>query len=73
MSVFSHEKEARLKEITEFLLKVTPTTIHLITNARWGSRVNFESVWYAHGPQAARYYLLPELWNGSLKPICAIS
>ena len=73
MSAFSHEKETRLEEITAFLRTVTPTTIHLITNARWGTKVNFESVWYAHGPQAARYYLLPELWTGSLRPTYATS
>ena len=62
MSAFSHEKETRLDEITAFLRTVTPTTIHLITNARWGTKVNFESVWYAHGPQAAIYLLLSGLY-----------
>jgi len=38
----------------------------MITNANWSQRVNFESLWFTHSPQAARYTLLPYYHNGSL-------
>ena len=58
--------QVELEELNAFLSKVTPTNIHRLTNASYGQKVNFESVWYGHGPQAARYYLLPELFFGTL-------
>jgi len=45
---------------------ITPDNLHLKTNASWGQRVNFESLWFNHSPQAARYSLLPYYWEGSL-------
>ena len=41
------------------LKELTPLNIHLLTDAGFGLRVNFESVWTNHCPQAARYMLLP--------------
>ena len=56
-----------VKEALEVLNKVTPTNIHLITNIRHSRRLDFESLWLRHGPQAARYYLLPQYWEGELE------
>ena len=48
------------------LMKLTPTNIHLLSNVKYGKRIDFESLWSTHGPTAARYYLFPSLWNGEL-------
>ena len=45
---------------------INPTNIHLKTNADYAQRVNFESLWYNHSSQSARYSLLPYYWRGTL-------
>lgn len=46
--------------------EINPGNLHLRTNANYSQRVNFESVWFNHSAQAARYTLLPYYWEGSL-------
>lgn len=48
------------------LLPLTPTNVHLKTNATYGQRADFETIWFNHSPTAARYYLFTSLWNGEL-------
>jgi hypothetical protein len=45
---------------------ITPNNLHLRSNATYSQRVNFESLWFNHSAQSARYTLLPYYWNGSL-------
>ena len=45
---------------------INPNNLHLRTNANYSQRVNFESIWFNHSAQAARYSLLPYYWEGSL-------
>ena len=55
-----------VKEALAFLDTLTPDTIHLKTNASLGQIMDFQSIWWRHTPQAARYYLLPSYWEGKL-------
>ena len=55
-----------VKEALDFLNQLTPTTIQLKTNATLSQRMDFESVWNKHGPQAARYALLARYMRGSI-------
>ncbi len=48
-----------VRQALDRLNELTPLNIHLLTDAGFGLRVNFESVWTNHCPQAARYLLLP--------------
>ena len=50
----------------DFLLTLTPTNIHLKTDVNRGQRMDFESLWNRHGPQAARYSLLARYMNGTI-------
>ena len=50
----------------DFLATLTPTNIHLKTDATLSIRMDFEALWNNHGPQAARYGLLPQYMNGDL-------
>ena len=50
----------------EVLDTLNPTNLHLKTNATYSHRADFDSVWYRHSPQAARYGLLPFYWRGEL-------
>ena len=54
-------------EALDTLKRVTPTNVHLITNIRHSKRLDFESLWLRHGPQAARYSLLPDYVAGKLE------
>ena len=45
---------------------LNPDNLHLVTNATWGQRADFESLWFNHSAQSARYYLLPSYWNKTL-------
>ena len=45
---------------------ITPNNLHLRSNATYSQRVNFESLWFNHSAQSARYSLLPYYWKGSL-------
>ena len=58
--------EATVQEILKALRQVTPGNIHMKTNASYGERVDFESIWYGHSADAARYYLLPPFVAGKL-------
>lgn len=60
------EHQAKVKEALTALGKITPTNLHLRTNASATQLENFHSIWFNHTPQAARYYLLPSLWKGAL-------
>ena len=44
---------------------INPNNLHLRTTATYAQRVNFESLWYNHSAQAARYSLLPYYWKGT--------
>ena len=54
-------------EALKTLNRVTPTNVHLITNIGHSKRLDFESLWLRHGPQAARYFLLPDYFKGKLE------
>jgi len=54
-------------EALNTLSQVTPTNVHLITNIGYSKRLDFESLWLRHGPQAARYFLLPDYVKGRLQ------
>ena len=43
---------------------VSPINIHLKTTANEGIRDSFHSIWFRHTPQAARYMLLPYVFDG---------
>ncbi len=45
---------------------INPNNLHLRTNANYSQRVDFESLWFNHSAQSARYSLLPVYWEGSL-------
>tara|TARA_R110002012_G_scaffold243361_1_gene417930 strand:+ start:241 stop:468 length:228 start_codon:yes stop_codon:yes gene_type:complete len=45
---------------------INPNNLHLRTNANYSQRVDFESLWFNHSAQSARYSLLPAYWKGSL-------
>ena len=56
-------------EVTEalaFLSSVTPTNIHHKTDATLSHRLDFESLWNKHGPQAARYGILARYMEGQI-------
>lgn len=53
------------KEALEFLNTITPENIHLNLHTSVGQRMDFESIWFKHGPQAARYSLLARYMNGT--------
>ena len=48
------------------LYSLTPTNIHLKSNATYGQHADFETIWFNHSPTAARYYLFTSLWKGEL-------
>ena len=50
----------------DFLATITPTNIHLKTDATLGHRLDFESLWNKHGPQAARYGILARYMDGEI-------
>ena len=50
----------------DFLATLTPTNIHLKTNATLNHRLDFESLWNKHGPQAARYGILARYIEGQI-------
>ena len=50
----------------DFLATLTPTNIQLKTDATVSHRMDFESLWNKHGPQAARYGLLAQYMNGDI-------
>ena len=54
------------KEALEFLNTVTPVNIHLILDTNLSQRMDFESIWYKHGPQAARYSILARYMNKTI-------
>ena len=53
----------------DFLSTLTPTNIQLKTDADLSIRMDFESLWNNHGPQAARYGILVQYMNGDLVKI----
>ena len=54
------------KAALDFLSTLTPTNIHQKTNATLNHRLDFESLWNKHGPQAARYGLLARYMDGQI-------
>ena len=50
----------------DFLATLTPTNIHLKTDATLSHRLDFESLWNKHGPQAARYGILSRYMEGQI-------
>ena len=55
-----------VKEALTFLETLTPDDIHLKTNATLSQIMDFQSIWWRQTPSAARYYLLPSYWEGTL-------
>ena len=54
------------KEALDFLSTLTPVNIHRKTNATLSHRLDFESLWNTHGPQAARYGILARYMDGQI-------
>ena len=61
---FMTTNQQNVKDALERLSTLTPLNLHLKTNADFNVTTDFESVWSRHGPQAARYLLLPFYWEG---------
>ncbi len=59
------EAQAALEAVNQ----LTPTNIQLKTDADYNVRVDFESVWNRHGPQAARYSILARYLEGVIQPV----
>ena len=59
------EAQAALDSVNQ----LTPTNIQLKTDADYNIRVDFESVWNQHGPQAARYSILARYLEGVISPV----
>lgn len=59
------EAQAALEAVNQ----LTPTNIQLKTDADYKIRVDFESVWNRHGPQAARYSILARYLEGVIQPV----
>jgi hypothetical protein len=55
-----------VKDALNFLSTLTPVNIHIKTNATLNHRLDFESLWNKHGPQAARYGLLARYMEGKI-------
>ena len=58
------EMNEKAKLILSELRGVTPTNIHKKTSASESLRDSFHSLWFRHTPSAARYMLLPYLYDG---------
>ena len=58
--------QSKAKEALRVLKQITPGNIHLKTNATYGERIDFESLWYNHTSDAARLYLLVPFMKGTL-------
>ena len=50
--------------IMDALKGISPINIHLKTTADQGIRDSFHSVWFRHTPSAARFMLLPYVFDG---------
>jgi hypothetical protein len=61
-----NQPHPEVKEALAFLDTLTPDDIHLKTNATLSQIMDFQSIWWRHTPSAARYYLLPSYWEGTL-------
>ena len=59
------EAQAALEAVNQ----LTPINIQLKTDADYNIRVDFESVWNRHGPQAARYSILARYLEGVIQPV----
>ncbi len=57
------------KEALEFLDTINPENIHLKLDTTIGQRMDFESIWYKHGHQAARYSLLSRFMNKTIETL----
>lgn len=64
MQIKMNEKAAL---IMNALKGVSPINIHLKTNANQGIRDSFHSVWFRHTPQAARFMLMPYIFDGRVE------
>lgn len=60
------DMKPEVQRALEVLDTITPNNLHLRTNANYSQRVDFESLWFNHSAQSARYSLLPFYWKGSL-------
>jgi hypothetical protein len=60
------EMKPEVQKALAVLDTITPNNLHLRTNASYSQRVDFESLWFNHSAQSARYTLLPFYWEGSL-------
>ena len=59
------EAQAALEAVNQ----LTPTNIQLRTDANYSIRLDFESMWNHHGPQAARYSILARYLEGVILPV----
>jgi len=57
------------KEALEFLDTINPVNIHQKLDTTIGQRMDFESIWYKHGAQAARYSLLSRFMNKTIETL----
>jgi len=61
-----YQLHPEVREALTFLETLKPDDIHLKTNASLNQIMDFQSIWWNHTPSAARYYLLPLYWEGTL-------
>jgi len=55
-----------LKSALNLLSGINPNNLHRRSNATNAQRMHFESIWYRHSPDAARYFLLPSMMKEEL-------
>lgn len=67
------EMKLEVQQALAVLDTVNPNNLHLNTNANYDQRVNFESLWFNHSAQSARYSLLRYYWEGSLLVVNELS
>ena len=46
---------------------IDPTNIHIKTTARQDLQDSFHAVWFRHTPSAARYMMLPYIYDGRVE------
>lgn len=67
----SSHRQTKMTEKAQLILAqlkfVNPTNIHLKTNAPQHVRDAFHSVFFRHTPSAARYMMLPYIYDGRVE------
>ena len=54
----------KAKRALDVVMKITPLNIRSRTDASEALQISFADIWSRHGAQAARYSLLPHVYDG---------